>query len=58
MTNNGIVGASLLHKNYDLWLNGYLASVLVLFGPREFTTRSRKAALPAFAVTVVLSAQA
>lgn len=51
--NNGIVNASLLHKNYDLRRSGYLASVLLLVSPKEFRTDSRKAALPAFAVTVL-----
>ena len=53
MTNNVVVGASQLHKNYDLWSSGYVASLLVLVASREFITGSRNAALPAFAVTVL-----
>ena len=37
----------------DLRSSGYLASLLVLVATRECTTGSRKAALPAFAVTVL-----
>ena len=54
MTNNGIAGASLLYESYDdEWRSGYLACVLVLVAPRESTTGSRKATLPAFALTVL-----
>ena len=52
MTSDGVVGASQLHKSYDLVCSGYVASVLVLVAPREFTAGSRNAPLPAFAVTV------
>ena len=53
ITNNVVVGASQLPKNYDLWRSGYVANVPVLVATREFITGSRNAALPAFAVTVL-----
>ena len=54
MRKNGIAGASLLQKNYDdLWRSGYLVCVLVLVSPIEYIRGSRKAAVPAYAVTVL-----
>uniref|UniRef100_A0A224YF29 Uncharacterized protein n=1 Tax=Rhipicephalus zambeziensis TaxID=60191 RepID=A0A224YF29_9ACAR len=53
MTNNGTVDASPLHKSYDdLWRSGYHVSVLVVVA-QEFKKCFGKAALPAFAVTVL-----